>query len=80
MTTKQMHVSSVVSILKSDINVLIIKQIIITVKFSYSNIASEEKFKLCTYLNAFQRKSNDFYENFFFQQKGNSIHLRILNT
>ena len=66
MTTKEMHVSSVVSIPKPDTNVLIIKQFIIIVKFSYRNIASEERFKMCTHRIAFQRKSNDFYDKLIF--------------
>jgi hypothetical protein len=65
MTTKQMHVSSVVSILNPDTHVLIIRQFIIIVKFSYRNTTSEKRFKMCTSLIAFQKKSNDFHDNFF---------------
>jgi len=45
-----MHISPLVSTLKSDIDVLILKQFIIIVKFSYRNIASVERFKMYTYL------------------------------
>jgi len=50
MTTNQMHIWSLVSTLKSDIDVVIIKKFIIIVQFSYGNIASEERFKMYNYL------------------------------
>jgi hypothetical protein len=69
-----MHVSYLVSTLKPDANVLIIKQFIIIIELSYRNIASDERFKMYTYLIAFQRMPNNFYDKLFLPAEGKAVY------